>query len=76
MKALPYAIGGLVGGTLLKKLFKKPKVGAQPGPVTRDEARDEALKRDELARRRGGAADMVTGPYGAEPAGGKVVLGG
>lgn len=67
-KVLPYAIGGLLGGTLLKKMFKKPKVTPQPGPPTRDEAREEALKRDALARRRGGAADMVSGPYGGEPA--------
>lgn len=64
MKLLPYAFG-LLGGTLLKGIFKKPKTPATPQPVTRDEARDSALRRDELTRRRGGAADLVTGQFGA-----------
>jgi hypothetical protein len=70
MKILPYAIGGLLGGGLLKSLFKKPKGPAVQQPVTRDDARDAALRNDELLKRRGGAADIVTGRYGAEaPAG-------
>lgn len=60
-------------------LFKKPKVpkAMAPQPIaTRDDARSEAERRLELARRRGGAADMATGAYGAEaPAGGKSTLG-
>lgn len=76
MKLLPFAIGGLGGGMLLKSLFKKPKPPAVQQPVTRDDARDAALRNDELLRRRGGAADIVTGAYGAEaPPGGKVSLG-
>lgn len=76
MNILPYAVGGLLGGTLLKKLFKSPKTPAMPGPVQRDDAREAAGRRDELLRRRGGAADVVTGSYGAPaPQGGKVTLG-
>lgn len=60
-------------------LTKKPKPQVQPAPLptpTRDDARSEAERRLELARRRGGAADIVTGAYGAEaPAGGKTTLG-
>jgi hypothetical protein len=74
---LPYAIGGLLGGGLLKSLFKGPKKPPGPQqPVQRDDARDAALRNDELLRRRGGAADIVTGAYGAEaPPGGKTTLG-
>ena len=78
MKVLPYAIGGLLGGTLLKSLFKQPKAPPPPRPVTTDTARDAALRNDELLRRRGGAADIVTGSYGAEApasATGKTTLG-
>lgn len=67
MQYAPYAVGGLLGGTLLKALFKKPKATPQPAPPTRDDARDKAARELELAKRRGGAADIVTGPYGAEP---------
>jgi hypothetical protein len=63
MNILPYAIGGLLGGTLLKSLFKKPKTPVAPKPVTQDTARDAALRNDELLRRRGGAADIVTSPW-------------
>lgn len=60
-------------------LIKKPKKTAAPVPlpaVTRDDARAEADRRDELRRRRGGAADLVTGAGGAEAgATGKTVLG-
>lgn len=68
MKILPNAVGGLLGGTLLKSLFKSPRTPAPLQPVTRDDARDAALRNDELLRRRGGAADIVTGAYGAEAA--------
>ena len=49
-------------------LFKKPKVAA-PAPVaTRDDAVRAAMKDDELRKRRGGAADILTGASGAEAA--------
>lgn len=58
---------------------KSTPTPVQPAPLptaTRDDARSEAEKRNELARRRGGAADIVTGSYGAAtPAGGKTTLG-
>lgn len=63
---------------LLKGVFKKPEAPPAPRQATRADARDQALRNDELLRRRGGAADMVTGSYGAEaPAGatGKTLLG-
>lgn len=55
---------GLFGGK------KKPKM--LPGPVTRDDARDAANSQDELLRRRGAAADMLTGPGGAEASSGSI----
>lgn len=81
MQILPFAVGGLLGGSLLKSIFgggsKQPTVQPAPLPTaTRDDAADAAAKQQELVRRRGGAADMVTGAYGAAAAaGGKTTLG-
>jgi hypothetical protein len=72
MHLLPYAVGGLVGGTLLKSLFKSPKPPPAAQPVTRNDAMTAAERQDALLRRRGGAADIVTGAYGAEPGPGSV----
>lgn len=70
---MPLLMG--LGGGLLKSLFKSPKSPVQQA-VQKDDARDAALRNDELLKRRGGAADMVTGAYGvAAPAGGKTTLG-
>jgi hypothetical protein len=58
------------------RLFKKPKVPAPVLPPRRDVVRDQINRESMLMRRRGGAADIVTGAYGAEaPAGGKITLG-
>jgi hypothetical protein len=66
----------LSGFSLVKSLFKKPSAPPIQQPVTRDDARDQAARQDELLRRRGGAADIVTGSYGAEaPPGAKTTLG-
>jgi hypothetical protein len=63
---------GRFGGCSRSRSRAQP---ARPIP-TRDDAQDAADKQRELARRRGGAADMVTGAYGAEAgAGGKTTLG-
>lgn len=56
---------GLFGGGK-----KSPKM--LPGPVTRDDARDAADRQDELLRRRGAAADMLTGTAGAEASAGSI----
>jgi hypothetical protein len=60
------------------KSSKKP-AAQQPAPLptaTRDDAQTEVERRLELARRRGGAADVLTGSNGAEAgAGGKTTLG-
>ncbi len=67
--------------SFLRKLIKKKgkKAPAKPLPqATRDEARDLAMRDEELARRRGGAADLLLGLGGAEPGGaslGRFVLG-
>lgn len=75
-KALPF--GGL--GIVSNLFSHKPKPQALPAPLptaTRDDALAAAEQADALRRRRGGAADMVTGAYGAEPLGGtgKATLG-
>lgn len=72
---------GLLGGGLLgagiKAIAGKKKKPAPVGlpPATRDDA--AVSLDDELLRRRGGAADILTGATGAEAAlsGGKLVLG-
>lgn len=78
-------VKGLLGGGLLGAGVKaaakavapgKKKVAAPGVPLaTRDDA--AATIDDELLRRRGGAADILTGATGAEAAlsGGKLVLG-
>jgi hypothetical protein len=58
---------------LLNKKGKAPT--AVPAPVD-NAARRQAQADDELMRRRGGAADIISGAGGAEaPAGGKAALG-
>lgn len=49
-------------------LFKKPKLPAPAPAPTRDDVAREAIRDDELRKRRGGAADMLTGAGGAEAA--------
>ena len=63
-------VGALLGG---KK--DKPR---QPRPVTRDSIQEEVQRDDELRRRRGSAADMLTATRGAEASGasiGRLVVG-
>jgi hypothetical protein len=62
------AIGNVIGAPL-KAIGLIPKLPTPPlatPPVTRDNARDAALKQDQLFGRRGGAADQMTGASGAE----------
>ena len=58
----------------IKALLKKPKTPALPAPVTRDEARDEAEREQEMARRRGASANIVAGS-GAPGGLGRLVIG-
>lgn len=83
------AIGGLLGSVLpavfgvagigiSKLLKKKPPTPVQPLPgVARDDAAAATAMNDELLRRKGGAADILTGVRGAEApsAGPKTALG-
>jgi len=76
MQAAAWLVSPLLAATgLIGK--KKKEEAARPLPIaSRDTAREEADRRDELRRRRGGAADIVTGAMGAEAgAGGKQSLG-
>ena len=64
------ALGLFGGGKARPKML--------PGPVTRDEAREEADRDRELRMRRGAASDMLTGTQGAEAAAssiGRIVTG-
>lgn len=59
------------------KMFRpKGKTPMATRPVTRDDARETADLDDELRKRRGGAADILTGAGGAEAGtGGRTQLG-
>ncbi|OYX62728.1 MAG: hypothetical protein B7Y88_13830 [Sphingomonadales bacterium 32-64-17] len=74
------AIGSLLFGGIgqLLGLGKSTQQRAAARPTTRDTAREEVERNDELRRRKGAAADMVTGTGGAEAAGsniGRLVVG-
>jgi hypothetical protein len=69
--------GGILGSAVKGVIGGKKKKPVVPLPqVSRDDAVAQ-MRDDELLRRRGGAADMLTGTTGAEAAlsGGKLVLG-
>jgi hypothetical protein len=72
-------IGKALGG-VLKAVGIVSTPGKPPAPlrsVTRDDAAGQVAADDELRRRQGGAADIITGAGGAEAAltGGKLTLG-
>lgn len=81
LAALPAIFTGASVGLSAAKLLSKPKAqqqAAAPLPlVTRDAARASLDAERELARRKGGAADIVTGTRGAEATAntGRLVLG-
>lgn len=70
MSFLTTALGGLIGGPILKSLFggKKKKQEAQtPVPTpTRNMAAEAAARSDLLAKRRGAVANLMLGASGAE----------
>lgn len=74
-----FVLGGGLLGVGARALFKnKKKTAARPLlTATRDDASALAMQEDELRRRKGSAADILTGSTGAEAAlsGGKLVLG-
>jgi hypothetical protein len=74
------AIVGKLLSAPLKALGLISTPGKPPAPlptVTRDDASAQIQANDELARRKGGAADILNGATGAEPVltGGKLTLG-
>lgn len=69
-KVAKFVTGGAVG-LAMNLLGGKPKKGpVAPGPAAQDDAAEMAEREDELRRRRGAAADMITGTGGAEGGGG------
>lgn len=68
--ALSSLISGGVG--VLTGPKKRP---LQPGPVTRDDAALEADRADELARRKGAAADRIVGGSGGVGGIGRLIPG-
>ena len=74
------AILGKILSAPLKALGLISTPGKAPSPmgsVTRDDAAAQVASDDEIRRRKGGAADILTGSAGAEPVltGGKLTLG-
>ncbi|SFR86594.1 hypothetical protein [Sphingomonas jatrophae] len=74
------AILGKIIAAPLKALGIVSTPGKAPSPlpsVTRDDAVAQVAADDELRRRKGGAADIITGATGAEAplTGGKLILG-
>lgn len=69
--------GGLLGLGAQKLLGGAPKPAQPQLNPTRDDAAALTRTNDDLLRRKGGAADILTGSRGAEPAstGGKTRLG-
>jgi hypothetical protein len=72
------ALGGLLGISAAKSLLGgAKKLPQQMVTATRDDAEAQLQRDDELRRRKGAAADILTGLSGAEPTGamGRFVLG-
>jgi hypothetical protein len=72
---LPAVFG--VSGLLAKKALgggkkKTPRPVLEPRPVRRDEERTAMEEADALRRRKGAAADLITGVRGAEAGGGSI----
>jgi hypothetical protein len=64
---------GAVVSPILSVLGLTPKAPKMPAPTptaTRDDARAQIASGDALKKRRGGAADMLSGAGGAEAGGG------
>lgn len=77
-KVAKNALFGGVVGLASGLLGKKKKAAPQPlAQVNRDDAAEEIDANDEIRRRKGAAADMITGTRGAEAVGGtgRLVLG-
>lgn len=77
MSSVLNAVVGGVAGLLIKPFKSKPKPPKAQPIATRNEAREAAMSRDALTKRAGFAANMATGPAGAEAPRGaaKVLLG-
>ncbi|WP_287459202.1 hypothetical protein [Sphingomonas sp.] len=75
--ALATPLIGAIGGLALSKLNGSPKPPTPLRPVTRDDAAAQIAADDEIRRRQGAAADIITGTGGAEApmTGGKLTLG-
>ncbi|HEV2747625.1 MAG TPA: hypothetical protein VGW34_10045 [Allosphingosinicella sp.] len=66
MKALGWVASPLLSAVGV--INKSPKAPSPLPAATRDDARGAIADQDEIRRRRGGAADIITGAAGAEAA--------
>ena len=74
--ALPILTFGLLGGMTSKLLAKSSAAAPAPTPIpTRNAAQEAAMQNDQVAKRRGVAANMLLGASGAESSAGKTALG-
>lgn len=65
-------LGPVLGGALGLLKGKKKPPASTPIQATRDDAARMVERDQELARRRGAAADIITGTNGAEAAAGSI----
>ncbi len=72
-----FLLGGGLLGMGIKALTKSPQVDVPQAIPQRDDAAAAVMADDELRRRKGAAADMITGTRGAEalPTAGRLVRG-
>lgn len=75
--ALPFIAAGISAvGVGAQLLTKKPAIPKQLKRPTQNKSAENAAKRDVLSKRRGAAANLLTGSSGAESStGGKTALG-
>lgn len=67
-----FGIGGLVAKALGVGGKKKARPVLEPRPVQRDLEREAVADADALLRRKGAAADLITGTRGAEASAGSI----
>ncbi|WP_156428091.1 hypothetical protein [Novosphingobium sp. FSW06-99] len=64
---LPILLAGVSAAGTVAALVDRPKAPVVPPPVSLNQAQQQQNAQDSLLGRMGSAADMLTGPNGAQP---------